>query len=321
MRYRKLGHTGLSISEMGLGTYTLSGAMFTKGDYWEGPCAYGHVSTSEARDTILHGLSLGMNFIDTAPVYGSAEAIIGEVLSGQLAGVVVETKTGECLLPGDILARDFSEAQIRRSVAESKRRLRRDVLDILLLHTPTADEFDAGEPLEILCRLRDEGETNFIGVSVGDAREAIPLIKSGKVDVLQLDFNLLQPQAADDVFPLAQEAGVGIVARSPLASGFLTGRIKEEHVFAPDDFRSAMSREDIARIARRAEAFEFLVRDGANTIAEAALRYALSFDAVSTVIAGAMNRTEIEQNLAVSDKGPLSAAVLGEIRAVQQQMD
>jgi aryl-alcohol dehydrogenase-like predicted oxidoreductase len=106
----------------------------------------------------------------------------------------------------------------------------------------------------------------------------------------------------------------------PLASGFLTGRIREDHVFAVDDYRSKMSREAIVRGARRAKEFEpFVGVASAASLPELALRYILSFDAVSTVIAGAMNREELERNLAVSDKGPLSPEVMEEIRAVQQR--
>jgi aryl-alcohol dehydrogenase-like predicted oxidoreductase len=316
------------VSEIGLGTYPLSGATFTKGPYWEGPSAYGHVSAQEARETILRGLELGLNFIDAAPVYGQAETVIGETLGGKRQGVIVETKVGEYQTPDDILARDFSEAHIRRSVAESKRRLRVDVIDILLLHSPTREEFGYGEPLDVLCHLRDEGEVRFIGISVGGgAEEAIGLIRgsrarperSRRVDILQVAFNLLQPEMADDVFSLAQAEGVGVVVRVPLASGFLTGRIREDHVFAPDDYRSKMPREAIARNARRAKEFEFLVQGDVATLPEAALRYILSFDALSTVIAGAMNPRELEQNLAASDKGPLPSAALEEIRTVQKR--
>jgi aryl-alcohol dehydrogenase-like predicted oxidoreductase len=278
------------------------------------------VRGEEARATILEGLARGLNFIDTAPVYGQAEAVIGETLGGRKEGVVVATKAGEYVTPDDVLARDFSEAQIRRSVAESRRRLGVETLDILLLHSPNREEYDNFRPLDTLRRLRDAGEVRFIGVSVGGGgpKEAIALIRGGQVDVLQVAFNLLQPQMAEEVFPLAREAGVGVVARVPLASGFLTGRIGEDHVFADDDYRSKMPREEIARQARRAKAFSSLVGREAGTLAEVALRYALSFEAVSTVIAGAMNPRELAQNLAVSGQGPLSPAALEEIRAVQR---
>ncbi len=318
MRYRKLGRTGWTVSEVGLGTYPLSGATFTKGSYWEGPAAYGHVSAEEARDTILEGLAQGLNFIDTAPVYGQAEAVIGEALGGRREGVVVETKAGEYVTPDGVLSRDFSEAHLRRSVAESRRLLRVEALDILLLHSPTREEYGSG-PLDALCRLRDEGAARFIGVSVGGGpQEALDLIRGGRVDVLQVAFNLLHPAMAEEVFPLAQAEGVGIVARVPLASGFLTGRIGEDHVFAGDDYRSKMSREEIARQARRAKVFASLVGREAETLSEAALRYVLSFEAVSTVIAGAMNRRELAQNLTVSEKGPLSPEALEEIWVAQR---
>ena len=324
MRYRPLGRTGLSVSEIGLGTYTLSGAVFTKGSYWEGPMAYGHVSAEEAKATVLRGLELGLNFIDTAPNYGQAEAVIGEVGAKQFASplqVIIETKAGEYIAPDDVLTRDFSEANIRRSVSESQRQLQVDVIDVLLLHSPTPEEFGNGEPLDCCRRLRDEGKVRFIGVSVGGGTdEAVMLIRSGKVDVLQVDFNLLRPQMADEVFPLAQAEGVGIVVRQPLASGFLTGRIREDHVFAADDYRSMSAREHIARAARRAKEFEPLVAAAsAASLPELALRYILSFDAVSTVIAGAMNREEVERNLDVSDKGSLPPEVVEEIRAIRQR--
>lgn len=318
MRYRKLGRTGWMVSEIGLGTYPLSGATFTKGTYWEGPATYGHVSAEEARVTILDGLALGLNFIDTAPVYGQAEAVIGEALGGRREEIVVGTKAGEYVTPDGVLARDFSEAQVRRSVAESKRRLRVETLDVLLLHSPTREEYGS-RPLDALRRLRDEGEVRFIGVSVGGGpQEAVELIRGGRVDVLQVAFNLLHPEMAEEVFPMAQTEGVGIVVRVPLASGFLTGRIGEDHVFANDDYRSKMSREEITRQARRAKAFSSLAGREAGTLAEAALRYILSFEAVSTVIAGAMNPRELSQNLTVSEKGPLSHEALEEIRAVQR---
>lgn len=319
MQYRRLGSTGLDVSEIGLGTYPLSGAVFTKGSYWEGPNAYGHVSAKEVRETILHGLELGLNFIDTAPVYGQAEKVIGETVR-EKDGIIIETKVGEYTAPGDVLARDFSENQIRQSVANSKRLLGLETIEVLLLHSPVPEEFGRGEPMDVLCRLKDEGEVRFIGISVndGEIQESLDLIRTGKVDVLQVAFNLLQPEMAEEVFPLARAEGVGIVVRVPLGSGFLTGHIGGNHTFADDDYRSSIPRENIVRLADRAKAFQFLVGDEAETLIEAALRYTVSFDAVSTVIAGAMNREELRQNLAASDKGPLSSAALEEIRAVQE---
>jgi aryl-alcohol dehydrogenase-like predicted oxidoreductase len=308
------------VSDIGLGTYPLSGASFTKGSYWEGPNTYGHVSAEEAKATILYAIESGLNFIDTAPVYGQSEAVIGDLLDGAPDGVIVETKAGEYVAEYDVLTRDFTEAQILRSVAESKRLLRTDVIDIVLLHSPTAEEFGDGEPLDLLCRLRDNGQVRYIGVSVGNGpEEAIQLIRTGKVDVLQVEFNLLRPQMALELLPLAKAEDIGIVVRVPLASGFLTGRIKEDHVFADDDYRSKTSREAIVRGARRAKEFKSFVRDGVTTLPELALRYILSFDGVSTIIAGAMNREELKRNLAVSDKGPLQASQLDQIRALQQK--
>ncbi|MCS7223654.1 MAG: aldo/keto reductase [Armatimonadetes bacterium] len=321
MALRPLGKTGLMVEGIGLGTYPLTGAVFVKGTVWEGPQGYGAVSPEQAKATIEKALALGVNFVDTAPVYGQAEDIVGLVRSEGRWSFIVETKAGEYIAEDGTLTRDFSEQNIRRSVLVSKRRLQMDVLDILLLHTPDPEEFGDGEPLNALCKLKEEGDVRFIGSSCrDDPGDALSLIQTGKVDVLQFGFNLIQPRMME-VFEAAKEHGVGIVIRTPLASGFLTGLISEDYEFPQDDYRSKIEREVTTAMARQAAAFRPLV-DGREieSLPELALRYILSFDAVSVVIPGAVTPEEVERNVAAARKGPLPDALLEEIERIQRNL-
>jgi aryl-alcohol dehydrogenase-like predicted oxidoreductase len=330
MRYRPLGHTGWQVSELGLGTYPLGGALITSGSYWSGPSTYGAVARDEAITTIHAGLARGVNLIDTAPNYGEAEVFIGAAWRDRPASAAgercyVATKCGEHVhpVPGGApeLARDFSRAALRESLARSRERLGMDRLPLVLLHSPNDDEL-AEDPLGLLVELRERGEIEHTGESARSVPRALELIeRDGRAEVIQIGFNLLAPAAAERLLPLAAERGTGIVVRTPLASGFLTGTIGNGHVFAPDDYRSAMPREQMIRQARRAQAFLWLVEEGiARSLPEAALRYILTFDGVSTIIAGAMRRTGIEANLDAVDTGPLPEAALARIGETQRQL-
>ena len=331
MRYRPLGKTGHQVSEVGLGTYPLGGALITSGSYWSGPATYGTVTLETAVETIHHGLSLGLNFIDTAPVYSEAEVYIAEALRQRPQHlkdieVFVETKGGEHVLPAadggpPVLARDFSRDALRASVQRSKERLQTDLVEGVLLHSPVADEM-AEDPLGLLAELRAERHVGHIGVSASDVTEAIRLIEEdGRAEIIQIGFSLLEPEPTERLLPLAEERGVGIVIRSPLASGFLSGTLTADHEFAPDDHRSLIPKERLAARLREAESFMWLVEEGiAGSLSEAALRYILSFSGVSSVIPGAMNPAELEQNAAISDLGPLPEAALARVAETQREL-
>jgi aryl-alcohol dehydrogenase-like predicted oxidoreductase len=332
MRYRALGATGWEVSELGLGTYPLGGALITTGSYWTGPATYGAVAPDEALAVVRAAVASGVTFIDTAPNYGRAEAFVGEALrsppdggAAPGAGCHVATKCGEHVRPradggAPELARDFSRGALRSSLAQSRDRLGTERLGLVLLHSPEDAEL-VEDPLGLLQERRERGEIEHVGESARSVARALRLLEEDRrAEVIQVEFNLLRPQAAERLLPLAADRGVGIVVRVPLASGFLTGTIREDHVFAPDDYRSAMPRAQVARLARRAERFRWLVEEGlAGSLPEAALRYVLSFPGVSTVITGAMRRGELEQNLAAVEPGPLPAAAL--VRIARQQRE
>lgn len=331
MRYRPLGNTGHHVSEVGLGTYPLGGTLITSGSYWSGPATYGEVALETAVATIHHGLELGVNFIDTAPVYSEAEVYIAEALRRRPEHlrnleVFVETKGGEHVRPvpdggPPVLARDFSRAALRASVQRSKERLQTDLIEAVLLHSPVAEEM-AEDPLGLLAEMRAERHMGHIGVSASDTTEAIRLIEEdGRAEIIQIGFSLLEPEPTERLLPLAEERGVAIVIRSPLASGFLSGSITADHEFGPDDHRSLIPRDRLAARLRDVESFMWLVEEGvAGSLSEAALRYILSFSGVTSVIPGAMNPAELEQNAAISDLGPLPEAALARIVETQRAL-
>jgi aryl-alcohol dehydrogenase-like predicted oxidoreductase len=329
MRYRPLGRTGWRVSELGLGTYPLGGALLTRGAYWTGPATYGAVPREEAVATVQAGLAGGLNFVDTAPNYAAAEELIGEALRDRPpalrgAGCYVGTKCGEHVRrtgPGPPeLARDFTRDALRGSLASSRARLGVERLGLVLLHSPREDEL-GGDPLGLLVELQERGEVEHLGESARSVGRALALLeRDGRAEVLQVPFNLLEPAAAGRLLPLAAARGVGIVVRTPLASGFLTGTIAEDHVFGPDDYRGATPRQEIVRRVRQARAFRWLAEEGfARSLPAAALRYVLSLAGVSTAIAGAMRRAELEANLRAAAAGPLPAAALE--RIARQQGD
>jgi aryl-alcohol dehydrogenase-like predicted oxidoreductase len=326
VRYRSFGRAGWEVSEVGLGTYPLGGALVTSGRYWSGPATYGAVAPETALETLRAGMAGGLTFIDTAPNYGRAEELIGQALAGRgEPRCLVATKCGEHVRASGgerpELARDFSRAALRRSVARSRERLRCARLDLVMLHSPGPDELDE-DPLGLLTELREEGVVERIGESAASVARAIELVEGdARVDAVQVPFSLLQPDAAARLLPLAAERGVAVVVRQPLASGFLSGLIDAGHVFAPDDYRSTMPRERIAERARQARAFAFLVDEGiATSLPEAALRYVLGFPAVSCVIPGAMRPDELRANLTASGTGPLPDEALRRVEAAQREI-
>jgi aryl-alcohol dehydrogenase-like predicted oxidoreductase len=313
MRYRTLGRTGLSVSEIGLGCWELGGSyrLRDRSSANEDPAGYTDVAEAEAVATIHWGLDHGLNFIDTAPIYGNGESErrVARALRDRperAAGkVTVETKLGVYAEEGRY-RRVFTREVVLREFRLSQERLQTDVIDVDLLHSPTRAEFGDGESLRALLELKEAGKVRWIGISSSyDVLHTKELIETGQLDVLQIPLSLMRPEW-QDVLPLCRKHNVGVVVREPLFNGYLTGRLTEDTQFAPDDQRSVWGRERHLDNVRRSRLFDFLASD-ARTPAQSALKWILSFPEVSTVIAGSSNRTELAENLAVSDQPDLTA--------------
>jgi aryl-alcohol dehydrogenase-like predicted oxidoreductase len=309
MRHRPLGRTGLEVSEIGFGAWGIGGTT-------PGATSYGATSDDESRRALERALERGIDFFDTSGVYGAghSERLIGEVLGARRARVVLATKAGR----GDYLSpADFSPDAIRRSLDASTARLRTDWVDLLQLHNPPVKQMRPDDPaLETMRSLQREGRIRAFGISVADPIEARIAIEELGAPVLQLNLNLLDQRPFDDgVLDLAARHGCGIIARTPLCFGVLTGAVDEATRFAPDDHRSVWPREQIDRWVEASRSFVARVaRRDVQTPAQIALRFCLSSPAVAATIPGMLTCEQVDENASASDLGPLPSGDFDALR-------
>ena len=312
VRYRTLGRTGLVVSEIGLGSWELGGSYFLRdrSSSDNDPAGYTDVAEQEAHATVHWGLANGLTFIDTAPIYGNGESErrVARALATWKGPtehpVIVETKLGVYGEAGRY-RRVFTREIVLREFELSRERLGRDVIDIDLLHSPSREEFGAGESLAALGDLKREGKVRFIGLSSSyDVPHTLELLETRLLDVLQIPLSLLRPEW-NAVLDACRRFDVGVVVREPLYSGYLTGRLDENTQFAQDDQRRVWGKDRHLDLVRRAKEFSFLASDR-RTLAQAALKWILAFPEVSVVIAGSANAGELAENMAVSDAPELN---------------
>ena len=270
----------------------------------------------EAANAAVHrAVELGINYVDTAPMYADSEMVLGRILPGIKAPVVLSTKLGARPRPFD--AKD--RAALRESFEESCRLLGRDTIDILMIHEPDRprqfdwwDNFDAaqGPVMEVLESLRAEGRIRYLGLGGTTAYDMARLLRTGKFDVVLTAFNysLLWQEAAHEILPAAREHDVGVVLGSPLQQGALARRW-DEAIASGAPWLSKPRREQFRALYR-------LLDDIDLPIAELALRFVLSHPDVHTVLSGVRSVEEVEQNVAATAKGPLPAALLSRIAEI-----
>ena len=311
MQYRKLGRSGMDVSEIGFGAWAIGGS-------------WGPQNEQDSVAALHTALDLGVNFIDTAAGYGDgkSEKIIAEVLKTRTEKVVVATKTPP--LPGhwppspycDIDER-YPEKYLRDNVEERLRNLKADCLDVLQLHTWTRAWNRNPRPFEVLRKLQAEGKIRAIGVSTPeqDQNSVIDLMRGGWIDTVQVIYNLFEQEPAAELLPVAKETNVGIIVRVVFDEGSLTGKFTSATQFAPDDFRNNYFAGDrLERAVQRADKVKVDISDSGLTLAQAAIKFALMHPAVSTVIPGIRNVAQAEANTAVSDITPLSDALMLKLR-------
>lgn len=308
MQYRTLGRTGIEVSEIGLGCWGIGGASFRGGQ----PSGWSGADIMQSLETVRKAWEVGVTFYDTADVYGrgKSEVLVGLGLLGHKQEAVIATKVGNGMaLPG----KDFSAEYIRGALDASLTRLEVDCIDLYQLHGPSVETM-TDELFGLMGELKASGKIRAWGVSIGTIEEGMRAVEGG-AETIQLVYNILQQQIGDVIFPVAQEKGVGIIARVPLASGWLTGKYTAQTVFPPDDHRSQRYPPDrAAETAAKVAQLDFLLEE-ADSLAEAALRFVLAQPAVSTVIPGAKSPAQVVENVKASGK-PLSEGALNRIRAL-----
>lgn len=316
MEYRTFGRTGWNVSAVGFGAWAIGGA-------------WGHVDKRDALDALHAAIDNGINFIDTADVYGDgrSERLIAQVLKERSEAVYVVTKAGRRLDPH--VAAGYNRQNLTAFVTRSLRNLETETLDLVQLHCPPTEVYYMPEVFGVMDDLVQAGKIRHYGVSVEKVEEAIKAIEFPNVKSVQIIFNIFRQRPAELFFKLAREKQVAILARVPLASGLLTGKMTRNTQFAADDHR---------KFNRHGEAFDVgetfagvdyetglqavdeirtLVPDGM-TMAQFALRWILMFDAVSTVIPGAKNRRQATDNARAADFPPLPDETMQKLRALYQ---
>ena len=318
MEYRDLGETGMRVSEVSLGTWAF-------GSEW------GEVSDEDSCAALNRAIDLGVNFLDTADVYGDgrSEKLIGKLLAERPGvEIFVATKAGRRLDPH--AADGYNYENISRFVERSLRNLGVEAIDLLQLHCPPTDAYRQDETFEALDRLQEEGKLKNYGVSVEKVEEARMALDYSGVKTVQIIFNIFRQKPAEEIFPLAEERNVGIIARVPLASGLLSGKMTADREFAPDDHRN-FNRE--GRAFDRGETFsgvpfeaglyateylKDLIPKG-HTLAQLALRWILMHPAVSCAIPGAKRPDQVEDNVAAGEMPPLSPETMDTIEYVYDE--
>ena len=318
MKLRKLGKTGLQISEISLGTWQVGGR-------WGAP-----FDAAEAERIVHRSIDGGVNFIDTADVYsdGQSEEVVGRVVRARSERVYVATKCGRRLSPH--VASGYTQKNITRFVEDSLRRTGLDSLDLIQLHCPPPEVIRGEAAFEALDRLKEIGKIRHYGVSVETVAEALWAIEKPGVAAVQIIFNMMRQKPAEQLFTRAREEDVGIIARVPLASGLLTGKFSSATTFGDQDHRKFNRRGEVFDRGETFSGVDYelglrLVDEayapllGRDKLAASALRWVLMFEAVSTVIPGASSVTQVEGNLRAADLAPLPPEVMSRIRAIYDE--
>jgi aryl-alcohol dehydrogenase-like predicted oxidoreductase len=297
MKYRLLGSSGIRVSEIGFGAWAIGGPV----DLFGTPVGWGVVEDRQSKAAILRALELGVNFFDTADVYGGghSEDLLGECLQGK--DCVIATKVGNRRLP-DRAVKDFTNAHILEAIEGSLRRLKRSCVDLYQLHNPPPEVWQSDEVFEILDRLKKEGKIRCSGVSISTMEEGIHLVENKKVDSLQVLFNILNQEPARKLLPLAEKNGVGIIVRVPLASGLLTGKFSAGDRFPEDDNRrNYLTPSRLEEALQKVERLKKLTSHLNSPPGRIALAFLLKFSAVTSAIPGAKTPAQVEQNVSASE--------------------
>ncbi len=299
MNTRKFGKAALRVSELGFGGWAVGGDTFGNG--------YGPTSDDDSRAAIRAALAAGITFFDTADIYGHghSEALLGEVLADTSGGdkAIVCTKGGIDFYRSESgIEYDLTPYGIANAVQRSLDRLRRETIDVYLLMTPPIGALLENDRVwQSLAALQRAGKIGAYGVSVSDPHEGVALLQqNAPVDAIEVAFSLFDQGAAMELIPLARKRRVAIIAREPLANGFLTGKYVPGHVFPPGDHRSLIAREYADALADHAQALGFLATEH-RTLAQAALRFALDEPNIATVVAGARSEAQVRQNVTACD--------------------
>lgn len=318
MKTRNLGKNGVPVSEVALGCWQLGG------DWGE------NISKDKAFEIMQTAIDQGIDFFDTADVYGAgkSEMLIGEFKKSSNVQLRVATKFGRM---GHVYPNQYSKASLRQCIEDSLKRLQVETLDLLQLHCIPTQYLREGEIFDWLRQLQQEGLIQAFGASVESVEEALICLEQPGLRSLQVIFNLFRQKLVEELFPQAQAKGVGIIVRLPLASGLLAGKYSLATTFAEDDHRNYNRNGEAFNVGETFAGLPFetgvALTDTLKaqylpeemSMAAFSLRWVLDHEAVSCIIPGARNIAQVQGNAAVSDLAALSPDLHQSLAAFYQQ--
>jgi len=317
MRYRPLGRTPWKISEISFGAWAIGGS-------------WGQVSDEESLAALHKAIDSGVNFIDTADVYGDgrSERLIAQLKKSRKEEIIVATKAGR-RLPRQTVE-GYNRENLKLWIEDSLRNLAAETLDLLQLHCPPTAVYDRPEIFGMLDDLVQAGKILHCGVSVQTIEEALKAITFPNVQTVQIIFNCFRQRPAELFFSRAKQRQVGILARVPLASGLLTGKLRRDSTFPPDDHRNFNRHGESFDVGETFSGVDYNL--GLDAVAEIrkhvppgismsqfALRWILMFDAVTCAIPGGKRPDQVAENCRSSDLPPLTDEAMAQVRRIYNE--
>ena len=303
MKLRPFGKTGIRLSEVGFGAWAIGGT------------SYGPTEDRISVQALKKALDLGVNFFDTADTYGNghSEELIGKTFGKRRKEILIATKGGWDFYHSKERVKDMSDTYLTEALHKSLKRLKTDHVDLYQLHNPDLQTLREAQIYKTLEQFKREGKARFVGISIHEVEDAKEVILSGRVDAVQLVYNMIEQEVRPEILPLAKEKGVAVIAREPLACGFLTGKYTKESVFGEKDHRKRWSREDLEEDLAKVAEVTFIGDRYNISLAQAALKFVLSREEVATVIPGGKTPKQVEENVLSVSNGYLNSNDLNEL--------
>ncbi len=317
MQYRTLGRTGWKVSAISFGAWAIGGT-------------WGSVQDDESLAALNRAVDLGVNFFDTADVYGDghSEKLLARLKHDRREEIIIATKAGRRLNPH--VPQGYNQANLTAFVEQSLRNLGCEAIDLLQLHCPPPAVYYMPETFGVLDDLVKAGKLRFYGVSVEKVEEALKAIEFPNVQTIQIIFNIFRQRPAELFFKEAMRKKVGILARVPLSSGMLTGKLTPRSQFSGDDHRNfnrhgesfdrgeTFSGVDYDAGLAFVEELRPLIPEGMS-MTQFALRWILMFEAVTCAIPGAKRPAQAEENIQAASLPPISAATMTRVAELYEQ--
>ena len=295
MQYNQLGKTDLKVSELSFGTWAIGGA-------------WGKTNDQESLKALQRAIEAGVNFFDTADVYGDghSEELLAKATKGKESDIHIASKFCRA---GDIYDPEtYSKKSVTAYLENTLKRLNRDQLDLYQIHCPPFEILKDGRVFEVLDKLKQQGKIRNYGVSVETVEEGLFCLEKENVSTLQVIFNMLRQKPLDELLPKAKEKQVGILARVPLASGLLTGKFTSNHQFEEDDHRKFNQNGEAFNVGETFGGLPFdkgvalsnqlnWITEDHGSMTQAALKWIMQQEGISTVIPGFKNTKQVEDNL------------------------